>query len=303
MSKKNTTNSKWHKVTEIASWDDFTMDNLYALYGSLLQEPLTNEYAAALKPVQVLPYPDCEIVDEASLKILIAKSNQTIVCNALTVAVDMLRSKGAAVRVPMMGRGGQAQPCEPRGLPDWAGVYHEQDRPSNQIPGDAKLARKWSSQDIIVGLVDESLQGVASQVEWLKPLRQILTYCCWAKSRYGYVITDKELVAIRVRSRYTHSSDAILAARRNNILAFRSIPRISTFSNRQELTPNASLWWIQMLAAQSEDIRPTYVPLSMIKTVVNAEVLSANSSSIEKKQKADFSISRLPVDKWLKIGA
>ena len=32
------------------------------------------------------------------------------------------------------------------------------------------------------------------------PLSQIFTYCVRAKARYGYIITDKELVVLRIRS-------------------------------------------------------------------------------------------------------
>lgn len=95
-----------------------------------------------------------------------------------------------------MVRGGQANriaKCQP----DWAGVLRDstQQRTSSILPGDTKVGSKWSSRDIQVGDVD----SVYLAKDWLEPLKQVFTYCRELKVRYGYIITEKELVVIRIR--------------------------------------------------------------------------------------------------------
>lgn len=68
-------------------------------------------------------------------------------------------------------------------------------RSKNVLPGDTKISTKWSSRDIVEGPV----QSEYTTKDWLRPFSQVYTYCVKANARYGYIITDKELFAIRVR--------------------------------------------------------------------------------------------------------
>ena len=63
----------------------------------------------------------------------------------------------------------------------------------NILPGYTKLGKKWSSNKIVRGPVKVDIK-----CQWLRPLAQIYTYCVRANVRYGYVITDKELVVFLV---------------------------------------------------------------------------------------------------------
>ena len=90
-----------------------------------------------------------------------------------------------------------------RFYPDWAGIQTdpqddldqvETSQPPNILPGDSKLGRKWSSKNIEDGLVHPDHHDS----DWMKPLRQIFAYCVRANARYGYIVTDEEVVVIRV---------------------------------------------------------------------------------------------------------
>ncbi|KAL2042907.1 hypothetical protein N7G274_004667 [Stereocaulon virgatum] len=104
-----------------------------------------------------------------------------------------------------MGRGGQGTfSGSAKYRPDWAGIQsrpqqsntaRQDTRSKNILPGDTKVSTKWSSHDIVSGPV----QSEYTTKDWLRPLMQVYTYCVKANARYGYIITDKELVAIRVR--------------------------------------------------------------------------------------------------------
>ena len=108
-----------------------------------------------------------------------------------------------------MGRGGQAA-FEPIAVsakrdkhklfrPDWAGMLRPEPSDSGKgkliLPGETKLARCFTSGKIKTG----NIEAASERPAWLWPLGQIFTYCQRAQARYGYLITNEELVVIRLR--------------------------------------------------------------------------------------------------------
>ena len=93
--------------------------------------------------------------------------------------------------------------------PDWAGItdrltHQNETTPRRKcyvsiLPGDSKLSTKWRS----------SLDP--EDAEFKRPFFQIFKYCELAKVRYGYLLTQEELVVVRVSRREqeeTSDSDA-----------------------------------------------------------------------------------------------
>jgi len=74
----------------------------------------------------------------------------------------------------------------------------------NLLSEDFKLSKKWSSVKIVHSSLETRYQD---SIIWVKPLFQIFTYCVKAKAQYEYIITDKELVALRVR--YCNENDQV----------------------------------------------------------------------------------------------
>lgn len=105
-----------------------------------------------------------------------------------------------------MARGGQShipQLVKEKRFPDWAGIQPALSQADvrgiknssiNILPGDTKVSKKWLSDDIVDGALDTDY----TPDNWQRPLKQVYTYCVRANSRYGYIITDKELVVIRI---------------------------------------------------------------------------------------------------------
>ena len=95
-----------------------------------------------------------------------------------------------------MARGGQGYIMELDGSkskskPDWAGIQEEKlcTVPIggkmrmvrfNILPGETKLSTKWKSRDFMDNPQDSDVR---------LPVRQILTYCVLAKTRYRYLLT------------------------------------------------------------------------------------------------------------------
>ena len=102
--------------------------------------------------------------------------------------------------------------------PDWAGIQPTNFQPStralprNILIGDNKVGCKWKSRNIKRSRVDtRSLSG-----DWILPISQVYTYYINANARYGYIITDEELVALRI-SQMTEDGLEAWAAKKSNI--------------------------------------------------------------------------------------
>lgn len=258
----------WVRPHFIERWNDFEYESLQAIDDGRLDAALRqrqNFPNHSLLP----PYPFLQIHDEDSLESLLIGWNYRVVSDALTAAQNYLKN----FPVIYMARGGQAD--NPGSLriyrPDWAGVQETTNstgRPSNILPGDTKVSKKWHSGKIRRGDVHRAHKAV----DWLQPLSQIYTYCVWANARYGFIITDEELVVIRVRpslvlpkpkhnsqSKYdpvdSLSSTPATRARTSGILEYRAIP---WRSSKRGMTVNLALWWLYMMAAAKSDIEEDY---------------------------------------------
>ncbi|KAI0408665.1 hypothetical protein F4802DRAFT_359759 [Xylaria palmicola] len=140
------------------------------------------------------------------------------------------------------------------------------------LPKEIKPGTKWTSEDLALGkLVDEN-------GEWLKgakwqrpaaPLRQIYTYCVQAKSRYGCIVTSKEVLAIRIRAEEL-VSDLDTSMREHGLMEWKSIKWSAHREEGEpeeyrELTMNMALWILHVLAGNDHDIKEAYNPLKKEK--------------------------------------
>ena len=112
--------------------------------------------------------------------------------------------------------------------------------------------------DIVTGKV-----GIAQSTKplWYWVLSQIYTYCCLAGAPYGYVITDKELVLVHLRSNDTDAAQPVSNKRRSSrgarppeqqsddmpILEFKAIPW-NHDQDSKGLSVALVLWWLHMIA-------------------------------------------------------
>ena len=119
--------------------------------------------------------------------------------------------------------------------------------------GDSKMWQKWQSawihKSLAKGHIDRNparpVSGSLQQThdvttERLKPLEQLATYCRFAETRYGFTLTQKEVVVFRVRridnTLITPSEDRKLHA----AFEYKSIPWDASGPGR--LTVNLAIW-------------------------------------------------------------
>lgn len=259
---------------DVLLWDDFGLSTFDAVHGGALRAELARQYRLREHPnIPKLPF--CEVHDENSLDCFLVLWTWQVVSDALaaTQRDHLTHHPNEAV---YMVRGGQAQfssgpnsrdPASSE-KPDWAAVrrpVHESGlhqgsmKPKIILPGDTKLSSKWSSTQLPRGLRKREMAKNVSN-----PIGQIYRYCLRANARYGYLITDDELVAVRID---IESPEAFYKRhgglrRREIVLRFKAIPWDNAASTDPELiTINLALWLLHLVAAWDGKINSDQVSL------------------------------------------
>lgn len=223
---------------------------------------------------------------------------------ALPIAQSHLNTSINDGRIHMI-RGGQAQyPGGDSGFrPDWAGVKRpatSTEKSENVLPGDTKPSKVWSSAVIKLGEVEDDPKTVA----WLRPLCHIFAYCVRCNARYGYLISDKELVVVWIhpgsqtssrsaieieRSLKSSISTPATRARNTGILEYQAIPWDNDWEagdNRYKgMTVNLALWWLHMMAAEESAIEEHYTPLPGV--IRKTEVGASTEADVNAKPDGD----------------
>ena len=139
------------------------------------------------------------------------------------------------------------------------------------------MSVKWSSKYIETGKVKVTVESK----KWLLPISQIYSYCVRNNTRYGYIITDAELVAVRIHwSEQQFSQPPSDAARSSpepvrsanqrastkGTLKYKAIPwkkcdKDGAGRKSNNLTVNLALWWLHLMATGNTVIEHTNRPL------------------------------------------
>jgi hypothetical protein len=128
-------------------------------------------------------------------------------------------------------------------------------KPLTYVAGDSKLSQKWKSAWLALPLkagltdMDRSLSDPPGQPvkkrtvdrERLLPLGQLATYCRYAGTRYAFLITQEEVVALRFRRTGKLSAVTYTAA-----VEYAAVPWSATA--KDGLTANLALWALGCMA-------------------------------------------------------
>ncbi|KAM3550345.1 hypothetical protein ARSEF4850_008392 [Beauveria asiatica] len=180
-----------------SEWEDFTYENLRTIF----KKQLGLRYQGELEPEPLAQ--DLYILNEDSADDAMRRFPIPIVNYALNSA------KGTE----HFGRGSR---CASEGYtPDWSVVSNDhftegedaalKERFLNILPGDTKLSSKWTSE----------IETDPSRVlEWDKVVRQVVTYMAAWSVRYGFIVTDLEVVVLRITRQYVRTGIAAGRSRR-----------------------------------------------------------------------------------------
>ncbi|KAI9695494.1 MAG: hypothetical protein M1820_008596 [Bogoriella megaspora] len=249
--RSSTRNDKYPVLQEsaIRRWEDFDFKTIRNLF----ERSETGLFATLDKRYDLQDFSDChsafhEISDEDSLEALLIKHTQSTVLEALEkTTTSLLRQEVEMVR------GGQAQffhkTNKIRPLkPDWAGRCTV--RGVNSIlPGETKRSDVFRSQSFLENV------NTNGEDTWLWPVRQLAAYCVFAHMRYGYIITDEELIVARVGTKDKPNTHASLKELRDSVfdhptLEWFAIPRLH-HDKKSEMTVNLALFALHILAANN----------------------------------------------------
>jgi hypothetical protein len=171
---------------------------------------------------------------------------------------------------------------------------HGAECPSSEIerlPKDYKMAKKWTSSQLIESLVDEdgTWKRGGSGARLAMPIRQAYTYCVFYGCRYGCILTTEEAFIFRIKpknqdsgkshitikpvnglSPYLGSADHHSQAysqlaqklRYNGLMEYVSIPWKEDTSIENPLTFNLALWFVHILAGNHHEVGWEYSPLA-----------------------------------------
>ena len=187
--------------TEITDWRDFNIDTLNNCYGDVLDRHWVDPLPGMSPELTGL---EKEIFDEDSFQHLMTRSIVSQVNEGLGRALDDIYPDISGIVINMT-RGGRARKSKnptantssTTKFPDWAGAQTAVGGYLNLCPGESKLSKKWSS-------------NTSERDEWYWPLYQITTYCAdvW-NTRYGYIVTQEEMVAVRISRQPIESGIAL----------------------------------------------------------------------------------------------
>lgn len=264
-SRTNTKHQGWRRPSRIKKWEDFDCASLMKCCGGIFCEMLKHT-------IEPMKFPHLEdtirFSDEDALeKHYVSQWTHPIVATALSHAQRQASGRGLRPPFVAMVAGGNAQSISGH-RPDWARtratVPDDPNQPVNILPGDTKVSYKWKSTEIVPKEVGKN----DLEKNWFWPLRQIFTYCMNAKTRYGYIISDEEVVAVRVRAppheRLAEDKPNHRAALSEDRGTLEYIPIYEStqdLGGEERLTMNLAIWWLHLLAANDKSIRATYGPL------------------------------------------
>ncbi|KAJ4412864.1 hypothetical protein N0V82_008715 [Gnomoniopsis sp. IMI 355080] len=216
----------------IKPWDEFNYQNLVNGWGHIL-----SIQGAKGKFEDEISNSQKEIIDEDKIDSVAEIWNVECLRDPLKKGAERIRGTpqpDVTIRKKYMQYTGPKCPKKKKMEPDMAIFLKDGTRTSctTLVMGDNKCATKWSHR-----AVTRSTKEQSKELLW--PIRQIVTYCVHARTRYGYIMTTSEVVVFRV-SKNASTSDPI-----KHTVEWNHVP----WSNNGEgqLTVNLAIWWLGML--------------------------------------------------------
>ncbi|KAI1878222.1 uncharacterized protein JN550_000404 [Neoarthrinium moseri] len=306
-------------------WEDITWENLEATFKNILKQPMRKPRVADASEV---PPEKMEIFREGSVTQLAVAWNEPVLRHVFQGTHDALgRPKHASAfrrgRIHLEMNTGRGNVKNPKGRdqePDWC-VYQKvpglEPFYPNIVPGDSKPAKKWKS-----AWVNSKKPVQRRKADYV--IRQMTKYMWEAKTRYGFIISEEELVPVRLsvfpRENIAGTGVEMLNKSFENVddeqeegvsdddadqisnapsnasfgesrrktglqVEYSGIPW--TASGENILTMNLALWWLPVLAVQGHTIKQsgTYTSLGK-RTRGDSPVFQLDQAELDMLDKA-----------------
>ena len=180
---------------KLREWRGVTFDSLIMNYGEVLKEQTDTPSLPNLHPRR------SKLYREESVTVLVEHWNEAVLDHVLRGTQEKLLLKqpggplsgGELYFTRNKGQGDVKDHYGEWQRPDW-GIYQEQqdgEEPVTLVPGDTKVSWKWKSEWLKSKEEEEKKKGLGA-------IEQITKYMYLKRTRYGFIITDKELVPVRL---------------------------------------------------------------------------------------------------------
>ena len=251
-------NEIWPIPCKVAGWKDFRWKTLRRIFENGVLNIL-NQSFDDLRAIGEGSPPI--IYEEKDLNSVISKSIKKIVCQALEKTSYILLQQDVRMEPSSQADLLYHNPYISR--PDWAGTTDLRQHPHtgklcNILPGESKRSLVWRSEQMNDEFDPTSPDPYDAPA--FRPLRQLAYYCVRACSRYGYIITERELVVVQVGSTLSLDLEEeetleCKAHVRDNLLAqYHSIPWENAGPD-VDMTINLALLFLHLLAANNGRLR------------------------------------------------
>jgi hypothetical protein len=301
--------------SNIEKWEEFNLTNIKKIFNGDVKNTLKTKFFE-LRDFSFVDPECCQIVNEKSLEVVLYQSTERIVLEALRktswgmISQNVYMLSGDTARLPF-------DKAIVKSKSDWAGKSTVQ-RANNILPGDTKVSKSWTSDELFkkIKLQGRGKRQLKDTSPLMWPIRQILHYCIKAHTRYGYIITDHELVVMRVGLAEADNPNASFGELRdavtdNALVQLAAIPW-GNHTNDREMTINLALWIIHLLAANNGMLDRQYGKLEdetaqdpasqkeLVAPAIPASLTTAESQSQQPEDTssavANLSFSTIPHD-------
>lgn len=227
---KNTTSPDWPIVSNVTIWNEFNLANLNHDYGYLLDFAVPASHLNSA-PQASHALAGAAINEAQDMKKLIGW-NDELIRPTLGLAKSLMRYSPGVELLHVYSITGKPARLPSREFPKLAvdHVISLDNTPyQNLVVGLGRPSSKWSGRALA-----SRLPRATAELLW--PLRQLADLCNSAKTRYGYIQTDEELVACRFSTDEQGGPTAAI------------MPVPWSKHGAEELTTDLALWWLCMLA-------------------------------------------------------
>lgn len=223
------TNSKWWEkvqIENVSEWKEFTYETLMSGWGNILQDPtlVKGELEEEITDTQR------SISSENKVDSIAEGWNIKAIRASLKLGAQLLHPDSKYDIIIDKHRRKFRTHNGREALPDM-GIFYRADKVIDLVVGDNKTSRAWKSHVALGGRVNNTDTA-------LRPINQITTYCKLGNTRYGWIMSDHELLACRV---------SFVLQRDTQVwkVEYKAIPWDA--EGPRTLTVNLSIWWLGMM--------------------------------------------------------
>lgn len=224
----NTTNTAYRAedIRSISNWNEVNLNTILQRYGNVVGQARLPADAMPTSPPRAIPAENA--LRSKVSEYVIPRIRRALRCGFDQLAAANLMGDKTCVSFDV----GEMARVIDNYKPDTAYFELANSTGPNRAPGDVKPSWKWNT-----AMASHPLPGVRS--EYRQALSQVNWYMRQHRSRYGFILTDRELLVFR----RTDSS--------GNLQLAQPIPfTTGGTATNPRLTVLLALWYLGMLAAQ-----------------------------------------------------